>query len=188
MADQLYLSYWLAGGYPLLLLRKFEKMLAAFPYSKLAHHDPSLRIYGVAYSEPPLLETPVPSPVDPAAVTKMCGEFQNLDAAYELSAAWDLWRFDKEWHLAPASVRLTAFGPDFERERDEHLRIDFGIEEQFLPDPDRPDGIAMIRSNIQSLLRLVHDVDEALDAEKRLLWTESGENFAERLQAALKPN
>ena len=39
----------------------------------------------------------------------------------------------------------------------------------------------LIESNIKSLLRLVHDVESALLTHKRLLATESGENFAERL-------
>jgi hypothetical protein len=44
----------------------------------------------------------------------------------------------------------------------------------------------MARSNIRSLLHLVRELDGALNAESRKLWTESGENFAERLQAALE--
>ena len=44
----------------------------------------------------------------------------------------------------------------------------------------------MSQSNLKSLLRLVHDTDEALTVESRQLSTESGENFAERLQTALE--
>jgi hypothetical protein len=43
----------------------------------------------------------------------------------------------------------------------------------------------MTQSNIKSLLKLVHDLDDVLSVSKRRLWTESGENFAEKLQEAL---
>jgi hypothetical protein len=43
----------------------------------------------------------------------------------------------------------------------------------------------MVQSNIKSLLRLVHELDDILPVEKRLLSTESAVNFAERLQQVL---
>ena len=43
-----------------------------------------------------------------------------------------------------------------------------------------------IQSNIKSLLKLVHDLDDALPVETRRLWSESGENFSEKLQQALQ--
>jgi hypothetical protein len=44
----------------------------------------------------------------------------------------------------------------------------------------------MVRANIQSLLRLVHDMDDRLKVERRQLWSESGVNFAERLETTLR--
>jgi hypothetical protein len=44
----------------------------------------------------------------------------------------------------------------------------------------------MIQSNIKSLLKLVHDLDDALPVETRRLWTESGGSFSEKLQQALE--
>jgi hypothetical protein len=43
----------------------------------------------------------------------------------------------------------------------------------------------MVQSNIKSLLKLVHDLDDALPVETRRLWSESGENFSEKLHQAL---
>jgi hypothetical protein len=65
------------------------------------------------------------------------------------------------------------------------LEIEFGIDANFLPQPDLPDSPHMIESNIKSLLKLVHDLDDALPVETRRLWSESGENFAEKLHQAL---
>ena len=65
------------------------------------------------------------------------------------------------------------------------LEIEFGIDAHFLPQPDMPDSLRMIQSNIKSLLKLVHDLDDALPVETRRLWSESGENFSEKLHQAL---
>jgi hypothetical protein len=43
----------------------------------------------------------------------------------------------------------------------------------------------MVQSNIKSLLKLVHDSDDALPVETRRLWSESGDNFSEKLHHAL---
>ena len=116
-----------------------------------------------------------------------------------------------EWKLAPARVALCCFGPEFNQtpsaepiapeaprapviafpSPDEDaalgcaLEIEFGIDANFLPQPELPDSPRMIESNIKSLLKLVHDLDDALPVETRRLWSESGENFAEKLHQAL---
>lgn len=186
MADRLYVSYWVRGFGPMSMLRHYEKVLQAFPFSKLKRSDSAFRIYALEYSEPPLIEEPVAAPVNPTAVIDSAKEFQNTDACYELEAAWDLWAFDGEWKLAPSRVLISCFGPEFSHETDENLRIEFGLDEQFLPGAGGAEGMPMIRANIQSLLRLVHDLDERLRVDRRQLWSESGENFAERLEATLR--
>jgi hypothetical protein len=65
------------------------------------------------------------------------------------------------------------------------LRIDFGIDTHFLPQVDLPKHLFMARSNVRSLLHLVHELDRTLVAESRRLWTESGENFSDKLREAL---
>ena len=51
---------------------------------------------------------------------------------------------------------------------------------------DLPNYGFMAQSNIRSLLHLVHELDAAFPSAVRTLWTESGENFAQRLQEALE--
>ncbi len=65
------------------------------------------------------------------------------------------------------------------------LEIEFGIDASFLPQPELADSPRVIQFNIKSLLKLVHDLDDALPVETRLLWSESGENFSEKLHHAL---
>ena len=167
------------------MLRHFETALRKFPFSKLAQAESLARLYAVSYSEPPLLEMPLAPPPDPTLVTSAAQEFLHDDICLQLETFWDLWKRDSEWKLEPARVQLACFGPAFEdAEEGESLRVDFGLETWFLPQSG--EGMAMVRANIQSLLRLVHDLDDVLPVERRMLQSESGENFADKLQAALR--
>ncbi len=184
MPDRLYLSYWLRGYTGQNMLRHFEKALRLFPYSRLKP-GAALTVYAVEPSEPALLERAYAETPDAAELLNAAREFRADDCAVEVEACWDLWQFESEWKLRPTRVLLTCHGPRFERDPDDHIRLDFGLEDLFLPQPDLKDSLVMVRSNIRSLLHLVHGLDDALVAERRQLWSESGANFAERLQAAL---
>lgn len=185
MADQLYLSYWLNGFTEHNMLRHFEKMLKLFPFSRLARQGPVFRIIPLSYNEPAVFEKAYEPVFDVADAMAAAKEFEHADSCYRMEAAWDLWQFDTDWHLAPARAALSCFGPDFDSEQGENLRVEFGLEALFLPQPGLPDSLRMAQSNIKSLLKLVHDLDDRLSAERRLLWSESGGNFHEKLQEAL---
>jgi hypothetical protein len=186
VADQLYLSYKLRGFSNMNMLRHWERLLRVFPYSKLAQSSNTLRVQAVSFAEPSLFERSLPDPVDIDAILEIAREFTGSDCAAQLEAKWDLWQYSGDWKLTPTRVVLTCIGRAFEDAEDEHLRVDFGPDALFLPDPELPNGLFMAQSNIRSLLHFVHEADTALSAESRRLWTESGENFAERLQAALE--
>lgn len=214
MADQLFLSYWLQNYSDSTMLRNYEKLLRLFPFSLLNQQASTFKIMAVDPSEPVVAEIPYPPPVPLEDVLAVAKDFQNIDASYRLETWWDLWQFDRDWKLAPARVALCCFGPEFNQSpaaapvaplsadaprpsviafphpSDDAaigcaLEIEFGIDANFLPQPDLPDSPRMIESNIKSLLKLVHDLDDALPVETRRLWSESGENFAEKLHQAL---
>ena len=185
MADQLYLTYWLRNHTEQNMLRHYETMLKLFPYSRLARQASTFKVIAVNYNEPALLEVPYPPPVPVEAVLAAAKDFQNADASYRLETWWDLWQFESEWKLTPSRVALCCFGPEFERENGEHLAIEFGIDAHFLPQPEIANSLRMVESNIKSLLKLVHDLDDALPVETRKLWAESGENFSEKLSRLL---
>ena len=186
MADQLYLSYWLRGFTPANMLRQFEKALGKFPFSTLTKVEPVLRVYAVSFSEAPVLETAFSNPPKADEIVAAAREFENDDCCFQVETFWDLWSWDNDWSLQPARALLACFGPVFEDSEDgENLRIDFGLEDLFLPSP-HSGGVPMVRANVQSLLRLVHDLDDSLAVQRRQLRSESGANFADRLQAALK--
>jgi hypothetical protein len=184
MPDRLYLSCRLGGFTGANMLRHFDQALRRFPFSRLKP-GVTLTVFAVEMSEPAIFERAFPETPQMGDLVAAAREFRADDCAIEVEAAWDLWQFDGEWKLAPAPVRFTLYGPRFERDSDEHLRIEFGLENLFLPRPDLPDHLAMVRSNIRSLLHLVREMDANLAVERRRLWSESGENFAGRIQAAL---
>ncbi|HBY61449.1 MAG TPA: hypothetical protein DEH78_16630 [Solibacterales bacterium] len=183
--DRLFVSYWLRGASEANLLRHVETALGLFPVSRLS---PVLvgRVWGVSFSEPVLAEQPFPGASDGQPVLDFFKEHRGPDVAFEVEARWDLWQRDSEWKLAPLPVSLFAFAPRFERSDSDQLRFELGPELHFLPSPDSAGGGRMIEGNVRSLLKLVHDLDDALPAERRQLWTDSAANFAERLEQAMR--
>jgi len=186
MADQLYLSYTLRNYSEENMLRYYEKLLKLFPFSRLARQTSTFKVIPVDITEPAVLEVPVTAPVAIEQVLAAAQDFQHPDSSYRLETWWDLWQFDADWKLTPSRAALVCFGPEFDREDDAHLEIEFGIDAHFLPQPEIPGSVVTIQSNIKSLLKLVHDLDDALPVETRRLWSESGENFSEKLQQALQ--
>lgn len=185
--DRLYLSYWLREYTPFSMTRSLEALVRRFPFSRLLP-DALLRVQAVDAAEPPLLERRFAGALDLEALLLAVREYRHPDCAYELESFWDLWRFETEtaeWKLAPARVVLIGYGPEFPSELGEQVRLEFGPEAQFLPQPKLSDNLAPVRHNIRALLHLVQDLDGALTVEKRLLWSESGANFAARLEGAL---
>ncbi|MCU1292710.1 MAG: hypothetical protein JWP08_1560 [Bryobacterales bacterium] len=191
MTDQLFLSIWLNRNGRAERTRQFEKMLRHFPFSQREQPQSILSILGVDTTEPPLLETPVNGPVDVDDVVGLLGDYSGDDVAFELESWWDLWIYDGDWKLAPTRVLLSCFGPAFDNGtheaagEQEDLRIDFGVDSHYLPDLEVPAGAKLIESNVKSLLRLVHELDSVLEVKRRMLQTESGVNFADRLQQVL---
>lgn len=186
MPDQLYLSYWIRGFDQRNMLRLYQKMLGLFPFSKLGNVDSVLSIIPLAYHEPPLVEEAFPSPLDLEAVLRTAHEHVHDDCAYQLDSWWDVWQYEEDWRVAPARVSLYCFGPEFDSEFGDQLRVEFGQDSRFLPQPGAEGGARMILSNIRSLLHLAHQLDDALKPVERRLWPESGENFASRLEQILR--
>ena len=183
MADLLYLSYWLRGFSEENMLRPLEQALLLFPFSAASGGVTTLRIYALEYAEPPLLETFYDVPPEVDAVIGAAAEFRAADCAYLAGGFWDLWQHNGGWRLTPAPVVLGCYGPRFENDLGDQVRIELGLDSHYLPSDGLPQSPTMVKSNIRSVLRLAHELDKALPVKKRRLWTESGEDLAERLQA-----
>ena len=168
------------------MLRHYEKLLRLFPFSPRNPSNSILRVQAISYSEPPLIEQAFPDPLDVDAVVSAAAEFVSADNSYHVESWWGLWQFDREWSLRPARVTLSCFGPLFEDESGHHLRIDCGLDVSFLPQPGVEGSPYHVQSNVRGLLTLARGLDEALAVERRMLISESGENFAETLQEMLE--
>lgn len=191
MTDQLFLSIWLQRQARENRLLSFEKLLQLFPFSQREQGQSLVSIHAVDTTEPPLLERPLNGPLDIDDALATFRDYQGEDIAYQLEGWWDLWQFDGDWQLRPGRVELACFGPEFDNgteqlpSRQEDLRIDFGVDAHFLPRAGVEGGARLVESNIKSLLHLVHELEDKLPIERRRLETESGENFAIRLQQML---
>ncbi|MBV8553275.1 MAG: hypothetical protein JOY54_18405 [Acidobacteriaceae bacterium] len=191
MTDQLFLSIWLSESGRANRVNQFEKLLRLFPFSQREQPQSVISIQAIDTTEPPLLERPVNGPFDTAEVMETLADYTGSDVAYRVESWWDLWQYDEDWALKPARVLLACFGPEFDNGTDretgkqEDLRIEFGVDSNYLPQPEIPGSAKLVESNIKSLLRLVHELDNTLPVETRRLETESGENFADRLQQVL---
>jgi hypothetical protein len=186
MSDRLYLSCWVQGFSDANMLRHFGKMLERFPFSKLELRGPIVRVYALAYVEPPVFERAFDPGAEVADLIAAARDFVQSDCCVEIEAAWDLWQHHDDWKLRPATVTLTCFGSAFERDLEDHLRIDFGLDSKFLPSEEIEGSLRIQQSNLRSLLSLVGDIDKALTVERRLLWSESGANFAEIIEETLE--
>ncbi len=199
MPDRLYLSCWLTEAAQRDLLVPFGLLLDHFPSSKLAVRGPALRIYALEHAEPPVMEREFPPGTETPQLIESAREFMKDDCACFIDMYWDLWQFDArtgpsgsvvradtlvdDWKIAPAGVTLACYGTGFDNDFRDHLRIDFGLDTQFLPREGT--DTRMIQSNIRSLLHLVGDLDRALPLERRILSSEGGGSFAEMLHDSL---
>jgi hypothetical protein len=191
VSDRLYFSCWVKDNRTQPVLHQFQKMLENFPFSKLAKRGPVMRVYVLEHTEPPLLEREFPIGVTLEPIMNSAREFMHADCACEIDATWDLWDYDASrgqndaWKLSPVQVTLACYGPDFDNEIGDQLRIEFGPDARFLPTAGVEGSLRMGQSNLKSLLHLVSELERHLSVERRQVWSESGANFAEVLKQAV---
>ena len=168
------------------MVHQWKKLLELFPFSRLSPRSTVMRVYAVNLNEPIVFERAYPPPFDPANAVAIARELQHEDCAYQLECAWDLMELgEDDWQMAPVNVSLWCFGPAFENDVTDHIRIEFGLEDTFLPQPDDDASIRASHTNLRSLMHLVEEIGSKLPVERKHLWSESGINFAEKLQSAL---
>lgn len=96
-----------------------------------------------------------------------------------------------KWREEPRIVRVTGFGPEFDSgsfEQNGQIRIDLGSDTPFLQEDMELDaeGAAYVRRNVQRLVDLTSAIQKNAGAASHLLWSESGENLAQKLIARLQ--
>jgi hypothetical protein len=190
MADPLYLSVWLQDFSPLALTNYFRKVLEVFPFSQLKVGS-VLRVYAVSFREVPVFEGFIDTEMNPGEAAEIVQEFVHDDCCIQLEAKWDLYLWDGEWELKPSRVSIEIRGPKFEGDvvnplgEPEAILIDLGPDTQYLPVAESGQ-LRLVQSNIRSILHFTGDLTDALQVENRLLWSESDDNFVERLTGYLE--
>ena len=201
MADLVYLDLWIDNFSESNMLQHWASVLAEFPVSATSPGVRSLAIYPFRRSETPVLQQSFQEGADVEHVAGLAAEWLHADCAYEAEMNWDLWlqtspEAPGKRRQVPSPVSLVCFGREFEDESEEgrcDLQINFGLDFAFVPDPDElehlQDSSVMeivrqrTQENIQQLLGFVRRLKEKLPVAKKLLWSESGENLAEKILA-----
>jgi hypothetical protein len=157
--------------------------------------------YPISWNEAPFYqriyeEDEVQASAPEQAVTEAT-QLLHDDFAYEFELKWDLWvaetggGLDPSWKQEPVLMRVVGFGPEFDEgayEQNGHVRVDFGLDTPFLLeeiDLDRV-GAEHVKRNVQKLVEVTNAIQENCGISSRLLWSDSGENLAQKLIARLQ--
>jgi hypothetical protein len=98
---------------------------------------------------------------------------------------------DPTWKQEQVVVRVAGFGPQFDEgayEQNGQVRVDFGVDTPYLLeelDLDQVDA-EYIKRNVQKLVEVTNLIQENCGISSRLLWSDSGENLAQKLIARLQ--
>jgi len=206
MADQLYLSLWFPNFRTDALPDKLVCVLQQFARVSGDQRVSVATVTPLGWSESPVFqrifvndERSQPSE-DSLARNAVAEATENGhdDMAFEFEVKWELWQpeaagedFEATWRLAPWTVKVIGFGPEFDDgsyEQNGHIRVDFGLDTPWvLEDQDLDKSAAeRIQQNVEKLLAFTLSVEKHCGISSRLLWTESGEPLAEKLIARLQ--
>ena len=157
--------------------------------------------YPVSWNEAPFYqriyeETEVRESAPEQAVAEAT-EILHDDFAYEFEFKWDLWLaetvggLDPTWKQQPVMVHVAGFGPNFDEgayEQNGQVRVDFGLDTPFLLEEIELDHVAeeYVKRNVQKLVEVTNAIQENCGISSRLLWSDSGENLAQKLIARLQ--
>jgi hypothetical protein len=197
VADRLYLSLWFPNFRLAALAPALVAVIKQFGVSRV--HAASA--YPISWNEPPFFqrvyeEAEVAESAPERAVTEAL-EILHDDFAYEFELKWDLWvaetvgGLDPLWKQEPVTVRVVGFAPQFDEqafEQNGQVRVDFGPDTPFLLEELDLDEIAAehVKRNVQKLVDVTNAIQENCGISSRLLWSDSGENLAQKLIARLQ--
>ena len=201
MADQLYLSLWYPNFRLESLPAALVSVLEQFPAAGGSPRVHAATVYPISWTETPTYqriygEDEVEESAPAIAVAEAAEQLYD-DLAYEFEVKWDLWiaetagDLDPTWRRETRVARVTGFGPHFDDaayEQNGHIRVDFGTDTPFLEDdvPLDSEGAKRVEQNLQQLVAFTKAVEQNCGISSRLLWSDSGENLAQKLIARLQ--
>jgi hypothetical protein len=201
MADRLYLSLWFPNFRLPALAPAIVSVLKQFAGDGGMLRVHAAAAYPVSWNEAPFYqriyeETEVRESAPERAVAEAT-EILHDDFAYEFEFKWDLWLaetvggLDPTWKQQPVMVHVVGFGPHFDEgayEQNGEVRVDFGLDTPFLLEEIELDEVAeeYVKRNVQKLVEVTNAIQENCGISSRLLWSDSGENLAQKLIARLQ--
>jgi len=174
------------------MLPRLLSVLKQFPFSAERSGVGYLAVRSVSWEEPITFEQTFDDRATPEQSLALAAEFLHEDNAYELDVLWDLWvptkegDLDETWVLRPQTVKLIAFGREFEEgtfQENGHIQVDFGLDAPFLfEEADYTSVLEQrIKANVQKLVAFTSAVEKNCGISGRVLWSESEDNLAQKL-------
>src|SRR5215467_11301305 len=194
MADSLFLSLWFPSFELDEMLPRALAVMRQFPFSAELPGISYVALHPVSWNEPTVLEQRFRPAVPPEQAALFASDLLHEDHAYVFEASWDLWTLadgQKEWSSQSSLVKFVVHGSEFEEgayKETGHIQVDFGVDSPFLQDDVQltPDAESRVRDNVQKLVEFASKAEKSSGASGRLLWSESEENFAQKLIARLQ--
>jgi hypothetical protein len=201
MADRLYLSLWFPNFRLTALAPAIVSVLKQFAGEGGTLRVQAAAAYPISWNEAPVYqriyeEDEVRESAPEQAVAEAT-EILHDDFAYEFEFKWDLWigetggGLDPTWKQQPALVHVVGFGPYFDEgayDQNGQVRVDFGLDTPFLLEEIELDqvGEEYVKRNVQKLVEVTNAIQENCGISSRLLWSDSGENLAQKLISRLQ--
>jgi hypothetical protein len=193
MADPLYLNLWFPSFEVDDMLPHALNVMRQFPFSVARPGITYLALHPVSWNEPTILERRLTPGVSAEAAVLIASDLLHEDYAYLFEAFWDLWVVtgNGEWTLQPSPVKFLVHGTEFDEgvhRQEGHIQVDLGLDSPFLQEdvPLTSEAEVRVRANVQKLVEFTSKVEKNSGANARLLWSESEQNFAQKLIARLQ--
>jgi hypothetical protein len=193
MADPLYLNLWFPSFEVDDMLPHALNVMRQFPFSVARPGITYLALHPVSWNEPTILERRFTPGVSAEAAVLIASDLLHEDYAYLFEAFWDLWVVtgNGEWTLQPSPVKFLVHGTEFDEgvhQQEGHIQVDLGLDLPFLQEdvPLTSEAEVRVRTNVQKLVEFTSKVEKNSGANARLLWSESEQNFAQKLIARLQ--
>jgi hypothetical protein len=194
MADSLYLSLWFSDFSTKSMFVRALAVMRDFPFAQSAPGIMALSLHPVSWTEATILEEQFAPAARPEEAVAIVSGLVHEDYAYVFEANWELWsprQAPAEWVLEPALVRFIVRGEEFEEgeaKTQGDIEIDFGLDAPFLYEELQlsEELQARVRANVKVLVDFINRVEKSAGTNARLLWSESGENLAQKLVSRLQ--
>ena len=193
MPDPLYLSVWFSTFEVDDMLPHALSVMRQFSFSVAEHGITYLALHPVSWNEPTILERRFRPGVSPEEAVLIASDLLHEDYTYRFEGFWDLWVLNEkgEWTLRPSPVQFLVHGVEFDDgvyQQEGHIQVDLGLDTPFLQEdvPLTIEAGSRVKANVQKLVEFTSKVEKNSGANARLLWSESEQNFAQKLISRLQ--